>query len=201
MDSLDKTTPSLTPEEQGALELYQNGTDGSVGLAPSTSAQFLQLYLQGYTTKEIQKLNPGFKLGLIVKARIEHGWDRQKSEYIDTLMTQTRESVQKTQLEAIRFASDGMAVHQRVLGDAFRRYLQTGDTEELGPHKDQITIRNYKEYVALMLQLTGQDGKKQVSAEITHRSDLPMKTIDATTTSGTDILALMEGLDGPKRET
>ncbi len=193
-------TAVLSPEEQGALDLYRNSPDASVGLAPSTSAQFLQLYLQGYTCKEIQKQNPGFKLGLIVRARIEHGWDRQKSEYIDTLMTQTRESVQKTQLEAIRFASDGMAVHQRVLGQAFRRYLQTGDDEELGPLKDQINIRNYKEYVALMLQLTGQDKKQQVSAEIIHR-DSTMKVVDASAVSGSDILAMMEVSDGPKSTT
>lgn len=155
----------------------------------------MQLFLQGYTTREIQKLNPAFKLGIIVKARLEHGWDHQKSEYIDTLMTQTRESVQKTQLEAIRFASDGMAVHQRVLGNAFKRYLQTGDENDLGAHKDQISIRNYKEYVALMLQLTGQD-KKQVSAEIVHKNEPLGKLVDAETTSGTDLLALMDKTNG-----
>lgn len=172
--------------------LYQNSPDASVSLAPKTSAEFLQLYLQGYTCREIQKQNPGFKLGLIVKARLEHGWDKQKAEYIETLMTQTRETVQKTQLEAIRFASDGMAVHQRFLGDAFKRYLQSGDPEDLGLHKGQINIRSYKEYVALMLQLTGQDAKKQqVTAVVEHRGD-DAKTINAESVSGTDILALMD---------
>jgi hypothetical protein len=181
----------LTPRERGALELYENSPDGSVSLAPKTSAEFLQLYLQGYTSEEIQKLNPGFKLGLIVKARIEHDWDRHKREYIDTLLTQTRESVQKTQLEAIRFASDGMAVHQRVLGGAFKRFLQTGDEEDLGVHKDQISIRNYKEYVALLMQLTGQDSKKQVSGEITHKVEDP-RTIDAAAVEGAALLMEMD---------
>lgn len=182
----------LAPDERRALELYET-TDG-VPLSPVTSAQFLNLFLNGYTTSEIQKMNPGFKLGIIVQARVNHEWDKHKSEYINVLMTQTRESVQKTQLEAIRFASDGMAVHQRVLGNAFKRYLQTGNEEDLGPHKDHINIRNYKEYVALLLQLTGQDSKKQVSGEINHnvKVDDGTKTIDAAVIEGSELLKLMD---------
>lgn len=182
----------LSPREKTALETHEAGNEPS--LAPRTSAQFLELYLSGYTTEEIRNLNPGFKLGIIVKARIEHEWDKHKSEYIQTLLTQTRESVQKTQLEAIRFASDGMTVYQKVLGNAFKKYLQSGDEADLGPHKDQISIRNYKEYVALMLQLTGQDGKKQVSGEINHNVNVsdPTKVIDAATVEGATLLQLMD---------
>lgn len=183
---------ALSPDEKRALELYE--TSDGIPLSPATSAQFLNLYLNGYTTSEIQKMNPGFKLGIIVQAKVNHEWDRHKAEYINVLMTQTRESVQKTQLEAIRFASDGMAVHQRVLGNAFKRYLQTGNEEDLGPHKDSINIKTYKEYVALLLQLTGQDAKKQVSGEINHtvKVDDGTKTIDAATIDGSDLLKLMD---------
>lgn len=174
------------------MELHENGNEPS--LAPKTSAEFLNLYLNGYTCEEIRNLNPGFKLGIIVKARIEHEWDKHKKEYIDTLMTQTRESVQKIQLEAIRFASDGMSVHQRVLGSAFKKYMQTGNEEDLGTHKDQINIRNYKEYVALLMQLTGQDGKKQVSGEINHNVNVsdPAKVVDAAAVDGASLLQMLD---------
>jgi hypothetical protein len=182
----------LSPREKAQLELYENSPESNVGLSPKTSSEFLQLYLAGYITEEIQKLNPGFKLGIIVKARIEHEWDRHKQEYIETLMTQTRESVLKTQLEAVRFSSDGMAVHQKVLGNAFKKYLQTGDEGDLGPHKESINIRNYKEYVALFMQLTGQDGKKQVTAEVTHKTEDPTKVIDVSAVDGSTLLEMMD---------
>jgi hypothetical protein len=129
------------------------------------------LYLQGYGLEEIQRANPGFKLGILVKARIDNEWDRLKREYIETLMLSTRETVLKAQLEAVRFAADGMVVHQKLLGDAFRKYLQTGNEADLGSHKDQINIRNYKEYASLFMQLTGQDKKAQVSGDLTIKSE------------------------------
>lgn len=131
-------------------------------------------------------------MGIIVRARIDFEWDRHKNEYIQTLMVQTRESAAKTQLEAIRFASDGMAVHQQVLGNAFKRYLQTGNEDDLGPHKDAINIRNYKEYTALFLQLTGQDGKKAVDPAPPSTVDQTMKTVDSATTEGADLLKMMD---------
>lgn len=195
MTSLQKAQESnlvLSPREKSAVELYENSPESNVGLSPKTSSEFLQLYLAGYITEEIQKMNPGFKLGIIVKARIDHEWDRHKQEYIETLMTQTRETVLKTQLEAVRFSTDGMAVHQRVLGNAFKKYLQTGQLEDLGVHKDQINIRNYKEYVTLFMQLTGQDGKKQVTAEVTHKTEDPTKVIDVGGIDGSTLLELMD---------
>ena len=185
----------LSPREKSALELHLASSE--IPLAPKTSAEFLALYLNGYTTEEIQKMNPGFKLGIIVHARLTHDWDRHKREYIDTLMTQTRETVQKTQLEAVRFASDAMTVYHRVLGAAFKKYLQSGREEDLGKEfLGQMNIRNYKEFVALLLQLTGQDTKKQVSGEIVHKVQDSVETIDITAANGSDILKVMEiGLD------
>lgn len=138
-------------------------------------------------------MNPGFKLGIIVLTRIQHDWDRHRAEYVQTLMTNTRETAAKVQLEAIRFASDAMAVHQRVLGNAFKKYLQTGNEDDLGPHKDAINIRNYKEYTGLFLQLTGQDKEKKVTGDIhhTHTSAPDMRTIDASL-DGADILKMMD---------
>lgn len=134
-------------------------------------------------------------MGIIVKARIEHDWDRHKKEYVDTLITQTRESVQKTQLDAIRLATDAMAVHQRVLGGAFKKYLQTGNEDDLGPHKDQISLRNLKEWTSLMMNLTGQD--KKAAAESAPAPN-PMntvegsKSIDVAGTDGSDLLKMLD---------
>jgi vacuolar-type H+-ATPase subunit C/Vma6 len=189
----------LSPRERGALELHVGSSE--IPLAPKTSAEFLALFLNGYTTEEIQKLNPGFKLGIIVHARIEHEWDRHKQEYVDTLLTQTRETVQKTQLEAIRFASDGMTVYHRVLGAAFKKFLQSGKEEDLGKaNLDTMNIKTYREYVTLLRELTGQDAKKQVSGEIVHTIERSNeKTIDAAAADGSDLLKVLEAVASGKK--
>lgn len=161
------------------------------------------MFLNGYTCEEIQKMNPGFKLGIIVHARVEHEWDRHKSEYINTLLTQTRETVQKAQLEAVRFAADGMTVYHRVLGAAFKRYLQTGREEDLGKQNlDSMNIKTYREYVGLLRELTGQDKKSQVSGEIVHTVEQPKseKVIDVSATDGSDLLKAIESLSFKKVE-
>lgn len=192
IQKLENSGIALSPNERSALDLHLK--NGDHPLSPKTSAEFLQLFLNGYTTSEIQKLNPGFKLGIIVNARIEHDWDKHKSEYINVLMTQTRETVQKSQLEAIRFAADGMTVYHKILGTAFKKYLQSGREEDLGDYAGQINIRNYKEYVSLLMQLTGQDNAKKVSGEIHHtlESQSTAKTIDVGSVAGSDLLKLME---------
>lgn len=150
----------------------------------------MQLFLQGYSLKDIQKLNPGYKLGLLVQARLDHEWDRHKAEYIEGLMGQTAMRVQKSQLEAIQLATDAVAVHQRVLGSAFKKFLQTGLESDLGPNfKDQINLRNLKEWTALLMTLTGQDKQKQqVVGEITHK----VEGLDPAAQDGAALLMAMD---------
>ena len=181
---------TLSQDESKALAEHIAKKDFS--LAPRTSAEFLQLYLNGYTTSEIQKLNPGFKLGIIVAARVEYEWDRHKTEYIQTLMSQTRESVTKSQLEAVRFAADGMTVYHKVLGLAFKKYLQSGRTEDLGDFADSMNIKNYKEFVSLLMTLTGQENQKKVSGEIHHTVGGTGKTVDIGKIDGSDLLRFLE---------
>jgi proteasome lid subunit RPN8/RPN11 len=190
---LEEKGISLNQSEQSALEKHLASREADQLMAARTSAEFLGLYLQGYSTVDIQKMNPGFSLGFIVKARLDYEWDKYKKEYIQALMTSTRDAVLKVQLEALRFAADGMAVHQRVIGDAFRKFLQTGRKEDLGEYKDTITVKNYKEYIALMMQLTGQDKEKKVVGDIhhTHTTAPDMKTIDISA-EGADILKLLD---------
>jgi hypothetical protein len=192
LQKLEKSGVILSAPERSALELHVESKEHP--LSPKTSAEFLQLFLQGYNTSDIQKLNPGFKLGIIVAARIEHEWDRHKHEYINALMTQTRESVQKVQLEAVRFVSDALTVYRRILGDAFKRYIQSGKTEDLGEAASQINLKNYKEYVALFMALTGQGNEKKVSGEVHHTLSTGLdgpKTIDITV-DGSDILKALD---------
>ena len=190
LQKLEKSGVLLAAPERAALEEYEKS--GEYPLSPRTSAEFLQLFLQGYSTAEIQKLNPGFVLGIIVAARVEHEWDRHRADYINGLLSQTRETVQKTQLEAIRFASDGMTVYHRLVGAKFKKFLQSGREEDLGELSKDISIKNYREYAGLLLQLTGQDNNKKVSGEIHHTMEPQVKPVDVSEIDGADLLKWLD---------
>lgn len=116
------------------------------------------LFLQGYSTEEILRLNPNYGsigLGLIVRARIEHEWDRLRDEYIGDLMLTVRQTVEKATLESIQFAADGMAVYRKLVGDRFKRFLQTGNPEDLGDLKD-MSFKTYKDLSAILRELTSE---------------------------------------------
>jgi hypothetical protein len=185
------------------LEEYNKALKGHP-LSLHTSAQFFLLYLQGYSVADIVKVNPSFGslgLGLVLRARIDHGWDLQKEQYVASLMTQVRETVQKTQLEAIRFASDGMAVYHKMVGDKYRRYLQTGNLEDLGDLA-YMSFKQYKEFAELTLKLTGQKvDKQEISGHVTHThvTDSGPETVEAIPeTLPDDPVEILKMLEGKK---
>lgn len=187
----------LTPKENEAYQKYVES--GKPSLSPATSADMLRLFLLGHTCEEISKLNPGFGLGIIVKARIEHKWDQHKEEHLDALLADVRRLVQQTQVESVRFVADAMAAFQKMAGERFQKYVQTGDISHLGDFKD-MGFKQYKDLLEMLQKLTGQDTQKKVGGEITHRhvmqeaavpavrTDRPMKAQEAD-----DLLKLIEG--------
>jgi hypothetical protein len=190
---------SLSPLEQSEYERYL--ASGKPPLSPRTAAELLALYLQGYNTQELAQEYPNLGMGIIVRAKVDYDWDGFKQRYIMGLMGQVEESVRKSQLEAIRFASDGMAVYHKLIGGRFRAFLRSGDPEDLGEFKD-MSIKTYREFVGLMTQLTGQDDKKttKLGGEIVHRHevspDSTEKAIDATGLTGKALLEYIAGSGG-----
>ena len=158
----------LTKKEQEAYLKYVEA--GKPPLAPSKASDFFQLFLGGHTCDEIAKLNPAYGLGIIVRARIDFNWDLARDEHLENLLTNIKQVAQQSQLGAIRFVSDGLAVYQRLVGEKFERYLQSGDADQLGEFKD-MGFKQYKELLELLLKLTGQEGAttKKVSGDVLHR--------------------------------
>lgn len=163
----------LTPQE---LEAYRKYVEANKPpLAGSTSTQFFQVFLQGHTCEEIARLNPSFGLGIIVRARVDFDWDRQRDEHIQHLLDNIRSVVQTTQLEAVQFVAEGLAVYRKMAGSKFQKYLQSGKEEDLGDFKD-MSFKTYKELLELLLKLTGQETTtKKVQGVVEHRH-----TVEAT---------------------
>lgn len=152
----------LTPEERKAYKLYVQKNDPP--LAPSIQAQLFSLYLNGTTCEEIQKLNPNFSLGMIVRARVEGLWDDRRDAHLQTLFEGVRERVQQVQMESVVFTSDLLASANKMFGDKLKKYLQTGDERELGSLRID-SLKQYRDAVDLLMKLTGQDKKIEVSGQ------------------------------------
>lgn len=112
-------------------------------LPSKTSAELYELYLIGRTCREIAALNPDINLGLIVRARIEDQWDRQKFEYMVGLQSMTHDKVTKMQLEVMAHIALNFEVHHKLNSPAMLKYIQTGNKEDLAgvfpiPYKQLI---------------------------------------------------------------
>lgn len=135
--------------------------------------------MQGYSTEEILRLNPNFGalgLGLIVRARIEHDWDLQREKYVAELMGTVRQTVEKATLETIQLAVDGIAVYRKLVGDKFKRYLQSGDVDDLGDMKD-MSFKQFKDMVSIMKELTSNSGAAPTT--VIHRVQSDSDVVDA----------------------
>ena len=153
-EQIERASRLLNERESEALRRLGEAADRR--LSPASAAQFFSLFLQGYGTEEIARQNPalgGQGLGLIVRARLEYDWDAEREKHTRDLMSATRLALEKATLDGIQFASDGMAVFHRMVGDRFRKYLQTGDSDHLGDLKD-MSLRTYRAFVDLLKELS-----------------------------------------------
>jgi len=165
----------LTPRELSVYRQYVEANKPA--LAPSTAAGFFQLYLRGHSCEEIAALNPAFGLGIIVKAKVDFNWDQQRLEHFNHLMENVRQGVQTTQMEAVQFLSEGLAVYRKLAGQKFQRYLQSGKEEDLGDFKD-MSFKTFKEMMELMLKVTGAEPPRKSQVEHTHVvAPLPVATV------------------------
>ncbi len=153
----------LTPREEGAYHMHMKS--GDVGLSPSLQAELFELYLSGNTLEEIWRRNQALRLGAIVRAFIEGDWQLRRQEYVNALLGSVKDRVQQVQVEAVHFTADGLAVIQKRIGNDLKRYLQTGNKDDLGDAKDW-GLHQFKQLVEMLLKLTGQDGQKTIGVNV-----------------------------------
>jgi hypothetical protein len=193
MDLALKPLDGLSQDERKAYEKHVS--ENKPPISPKTAAEFFELYLAGSSCSEIVRLNPGFGLGLVVRARIDHDWDARKAAYLDTLYQRTQEKYQRAQLEAIDFVADSMSVYRKLWGDRFKKFLQTNNPEDLHEYKD-MSIKQYQVFTEMLLKMTGQDNPKQPMqiAEVIKVVETPAAPTDKKITSqdAADILKTID---------
>lgn len=167
----------LNLEEKETLRKYVDEVlpKGGGIAAPSLEAQFFQLFLEGYTSAEIQRLNPQYPLGMILHAQVRYEWDRKKEEYAVQLQQRIMEKLMKTQLESVNFVSDLLAASHKRYGEKVKRYIQTGD-EKLLDGIEIASLMSYGKAIDTLYKLTGQDKDR---APKTPAGQAPANVIDA----------------------
>lgn len=179
-DTLALSLSRLSPQEREAYQKYMDA--GKPPLSPHVEVQLYALYLNGKGCEEIVRLNPNFTLGMVVRARVEHFWDYKRDAHIAGMLDTVRERVQQTQLEAVNFACDLLSATHKFQGDKLKKYLQTGNPEELSGLGNNLSLKVYKETVELLLKLTGQD--KIQKGEILHKVETEPTTVAADSVTG-----------------
>ena len=193
-DAIERVTNPdvyLTDREKSALAVVVKMRPEPARLSPSLEAQLFSLFLNGQDCVKIAQMNPGITLGQIVRARVEGQWDVKRWEHTESLLKDARNRLQQTTLESVDFVASQIAAAHKLYGEKVKRYLQTGNEEDLGGFSIH-GWKNYNEAIELLKKLTGQDGTKQkVSGEIVHKhevSSMPAANRALTTVEATSVI-------------
>lgn len=124
-----------------------------------------ELFLNGYSCEEIAKLNDDrFDVGMILDARVRHGWDERKLLHLDTLYAGLMEKVKKTQAEGAVFLTDMLAAAHKLHGNKIKKFLQTGNQADLGDLQIE-SLDAYRKILETLLTLTGQNSGKSTGSQ------------------------------------
>jgi hypothetical protein len=188
----------LPEEEKQVLEDFRKS--GKPGLAPTTSSAFFELYLNGNSVYEIQKMNKVFDLGAIIDAKVKYGWDEMKDRYVGELQAKAMARLVQVQSESVGFLADVLAAAHKKHGTALKRYLQTGDTRDLEGF-DINNITSYSKSIEALLKITGQDNKKKVQVEGNLTSTVNVNNLTEKALSPDQAASLLEILAAANEDT
>lgn len=151
---------SLTARERAAYKCSIDRKEPF--LSPVTADQLYSLFETGRSCEEIQALNKGISLGIVVRARIDFEWDDRRDAHFEALRLQARTYAQNLTLESVAFLGDLLNAFHKHDRAKFQRFIQTGNAEEFAGAL-LLTSANLKTYQGLLdmvMKITGQDSTK-----------------------------------------
>lgn len=162
----------LSAGEQFALQNFRrklgHGGSQNFPLAESMATGMFVLFLNGKSLSEIRAMNPHIGLGQIVHTAVEGHWNELRQAHLDTVVARAKSRAVQAAAESVEFTADLMAAVRALHGPNIARFLQSGRQEDLGAATSMSVIRQVKELAELLMKLTGQDQKKNVSGTIKH---------------------------------
>jgi hypothetical protein len=179
----------LNAEDRKILRDFEES--GKPGLGPSLCTTFFELFLNGKTEREIQKLNPVYDLGSIIQARVKYNWDEKKDKYISELQSGVVARMLQVQMEATNFMADVLSATHKRYGTAIKRYLQSSDPKDLEGF-DINNIQAYSKSIEALLKITGQDQKKKIELGGTVNSNVQISDMSEKALTPEQAAALLE---------
>jgi hypothetical protein len=162
IEKADLALQKLTADED--IEYRRYLASGKPPLSPGAALKLYELFVQGIECDRIASLNPTLGLGIILRARIDHEWDRRRAEYLADLYSGANERLRQVGAESLNFMGIALAAAHKDLGKHYEKYLMTGDPADLGPFRI-MSFKTYKDVIETLVKLTGQDNKKTVKVE------------------------------------
>jgi hypothetical protein len=137
-------------------------------ISASVALGMFNLYLNGRSIREIWDMNrAAFGFGQVVHAAVEGNWFEHKAKYLEGLFESAALRAKQAVAEGAEFTADMMAAAHKLHGMAIRKFLQTGNIEDLGA-MGITSLRQYKELIEIHMKLTGQDKVQKVGGTIKH---------------------------------
>jgi hypothetical protein len=119
----------LSESERYAYGIFLKTQEAEI--SKDTAEGMYALFQAGKDCKEIQRLNPGFKYGQIVAARVRHHWDVRKAEHRKRLEEDAINNFAITHREGAELARDAITVLIKLNTDAFKKFIQSGNPKDL----------------------------------------------------------------------
>jgi hypothetical protein len=103
--------------------------------------------------EDLQGLNPLFPFGMLVQAKVEGLWDERRDAYIADVLADVPAKLRLTASEAVGFLSLQLQVAHKLQGEKLKRYLQTGDSKDLGDGFHIDSFKGYKSCIESLAKL------------------------------------------------
>jgi hypothetical protein len=162
IEKVDLALAKLSTDEH--IEYQRYLASGKPPLSPGSALKLYELFVQGIECAEIARLNPTLGLGIILRARIDHEWDKRRDEYLGDLYSQANTRLRQVGAESLNFLGLALAAAHKDLGEHMKKYLMSGNPEDLGPFRI-MSFKTYQSVVETLVKLTGQDNQKTVKVE------------------------------------
>lgn len=188
----------LSSEDLVALTEYLAA--GGHPLSADASARMYELFLNGSDAQEIHRLNKAFPLGAILDAQVRYKWTDKRDEYSIELQDKVKSKVMKVQLETTDLMSDILSAARRKHSDKLKKYIQSGDENDLQGVISVESIQGLLKVMEGLLKITGQDRISKVKTENTQNLNVNVSTSTSPDLEPEDAAMILGIISAAKRK-